>query len=116
MAAAALIQGEFTMGPEKNVVDELRARIARLEREVQSRDSYIEGLILRNRSLRIDVYKHQGEVVRLRHVLRQAGLSDAARESATRLAVAPTQSLSTDVEPPSTQREPGEKRTTGDKP
>ena len=104
MTAAALIQGEFTMGPEKNVVDELRVRIARLEREVQSRDSYIDGLILRNRSLRIDVYKHQAEVVRLRRVLREAGLSDAARESATRLAVA-TASLSEDAEPP-TEREP----------
>ncbi len=105
IVATAQPQGGSTMDQVNKVIDELRTRIARLEREVQSRDSYLDGLILRHRSLRIEMYKHQAEVIRLRRVLREAGLTDAARESATRLAVA-TASLGQDFEPP-TEREPG---------
>ena len=111
MVAAAQTQRDFPMEPEKRILDDLRARVARLEREVQSRDSYIDGLILRNRGLRIDFYKHQAEVLRLRRVLRQAGLSDAANESATRIAVA-SSVLDPEVEPPpSTQPQGAAKRT-----
>jgi len=104
IVAAAPTQGASTMEQVNKVIDELRTRIARLEREVQSRDSYIDGLILRHRGLRIDMYKHQAEVIRLRRVLREAGLFEAVRESATRLATAPA-SFEEDVEPP-TEREP----------
>ncbi len=104
IVTATQTQGGSTMEQGNKVIDELRTRIAQLEREVQGRDSYIDALIVRHRSLRIEMYKHQAEVIRLRRVLREAGLADAALQSVTRLAVA-TASLHEDAEPTS-EREP----------
>ena len=93
------------------VVDELLARIARLERAVRSRDSYIEGLIHRNRALRIDVYTRDAELIRLRGALRQAGVATAVTESTSRIAVA-SLAPDPDTDAPTTQREPGIRRAT----
>jgi len=108
---AAQMQGERTMGIGRNELEEARAHIASLERQRRSRDDYIVGLTERNRMLRVEVKKHEVEVLRLRQVLRQAGLTDAVRDSSTRLAAALT-SLDADAPPPSTPSTPEEKRAT----
>lgn len=70
MVSAQDFQGGLTMGTGDTAADEFLARIARLERELASRDSYIEGLIARNRSLRVEVYTLQAEIIRLRRGVR----------------------------------------------
>ncbi len=105
---AAQLQGERAMGTGRNELEETRAHVASLERQIRSRDDYIVALNERNRTLRVEIYKHQAEVVRLRQALRQAGLMDAVRESSTRLAVA---AAPADADAPS-QSTPGEKHAT----
>ncbi len=108
---AAQLQGERAMGTRRNELEEMRAHVASLERQLRSRDDYIVALNERNRTLRVEIYKHQAEVVRLRQALRQAGLTDALRESSTRLA-AVAAAMDAEPSPPSSQSTPEEKHAT----